>query len=267
MSDRTAGDERRWRRGTAAIIGGLLVAGVLVAFIVLPVAQSSRIGLDPWTAILRFCGIPVSQPVSGPAVEPVSAVAWTTEVIDGLASADPEAGAAAAQGCAACHGASGVSPSPAFPHLAGQSAYALYKQLHDFRSGSRVNAVMASFAAGLDDQAIIDLAGHYSALSTGTLDPIASVEDPVIRALVMTGDPARAIPACVSCHGAGVGGPIETPTIAGQQRDYLAGQLRLYASGERRNDIYGRMRAIAARLTDDEIDRLAAYYSAVPTQR
>ena len=50
-----------------------------------------------------------------------------------------------------------------------------------------------------------------------------------------------------------VGGPIETPTLTGQHQAYLANQLRLYRSGARRNDVYRRMREIAAELTDAEI--------------
>jgi len=38
--------------------------------------------------------------------------------------------------------------------------------------------------------------------------------------------------------------------------------LRMYASGERRNDVYARMRVIAAKLTSGEIDGLSRYYSA-----
>jgi len=36
----------------------------------------------------------------------------------------------------------------------------------------------------------------------------------------------------------------------------------LYASGERRNDVYGRMRVIASKLTPAEINGLAVYYRA-----
>jgi hypothetical protein len=36
----------------------------------------------------------------------------------------------------------------------------------------------------------------------------------------------------------------------------------MYASGERRNDVYARMRVIAAQLTPREIDGLSRYYSA-----
>jgi hypothetical protein len=36
----------------------------------------------------------------------------------------------------------------------------------------------------------------------------------------------------------------------------------MYASGDRRNDVYGRMRTIAAKLTPAKINRLATYYRA-----
>jgi cytochrome c553 len=50
--------------------------------------------------------------------------------------------------------------------------------------------------------------------------------------------------------------------LAEQGKEYIALQLKLYASGERRNDVYGRMRAIASRSSQPEIDGLAAYYRA-----
>ena len=36
-----------------------------------------------------------------------------------------------------------------------------------------------------------------------------------------------------------------------------------YRAGTRRNDVYQRMRTIAGRLTDEEIQALAAYYQGV----
>jgi cytochrome c553 len=80
--------------------------------------------------------------------------------------------------------------------------------------------------------------------------------------LVELGDPNRNIPPCAACHRPGSGGPIETPILAEQGQEYIALQLKMYASGERRNDVYGRMRMIAARLTPAEINGLAAYYRA-----
>jgi cytochrome c553 len=55
---------------------------------------------------------------------------------------------------------------------------------------------------------------------------------------------------------------VETPVLAEQRAEYLVQQLKLFASGERRNDVYGRMRILAPKLTSTEIDGLAAYYRA-----
>src|ERR1700676_1802967 len=51
--------------------------------------------------------------------------------------------AAGAPACAECHAYNGASDgSGAFPRIAGQSAYYLAKQLRDYASGVRANAVM-----------------------------------------------------------------------------------------------------------------------------
>jgi cytochrome c553 len=65
-----------------------------------------------------------------------------------------------------------------------------------------------------------------------------------------------------ACHRPGSGGPIETPILSEQGQEYIALQLKMYATGERRNDVYGRMRTIASKLTQTEIDGLAKYYRA-----
>jgi cytochrome c553 len=49
--------------------------------------------------------------------------------------------------------------------------------------------------------------------------------------------------------------------LTGQHLDYLRAQLKAFASGERHNDIYHRMRSVASRLSDDEIERLALHYA------
>jgi cytochrome c553 len=57
-----------------------------------------------------------------------------------------------------------------------------------------------------------------------------------------------------------VGGPIETPVIIGQSREYMLAQLNAYASGDRKNDVYGRMRNISRKLTTEEREQLARYF-------
>jgi cytochrome c553 len=64
-----------------------------------------------------------------------------------------------------------------------------------------------------------------------------------------------------ACHASNAGGPLETPTLSRQSQNYLAEQLHGFKTGDRRNDIYTRMRSIASKLTDQEIEALAAFYA------
>jgi cytochrome c553 len=69
--------------------------------------------------------------------------------------------------------------------------------------------------------------------------------------------------ACASCHGArGEGGLTGAPPLAGLPQAYLASQLAAYARGERQHPV---MTPIAARLTPQEREALAAYYAGLPT--
>ena len=53
--------------------------------------------------------------------------------------------------CAACHGADGNSGTPVNPKLAQQHPEYTVKQLQEFKSGKRANAVMSGMAATLSD--------------------------------------------------------------------------------------------------------------------
>jgi cytochrome c553 len=234
--------------------------------------QGSEVG-SLWSAICRAVGIQPGTPAvlvaeSETPAEPVSQVVWTSDLIGQLDARDPAAGETVAELCIGCHGdADDPQADPLYPKLAGQSALAIYKQMHDFGSGSRPSDFMTPIVESPDEDAILDVSAYYASLGRGTLDPdVAVLDDAETAQLINRGDPARGIPACVSCHGTRSGGPMETPTIAGQNADYLAAQLRAYADGSRRNDVYARMRTIAAALTEDEIIRVSAYYAGVPQQ-
>ena len=65
---------------------------------------------------------------------------------------------------------------------------------------------------------------------------------------------------CASCHGpAGNSVNPDWPRLAGQSAVYVAEQLRLFRSGVRNNPV---MKPLAATLSDQDIDDLAAYYEA-----
>jgi cytochrome c553 len=261
--------DRTWRLGgTLGVLAALAIGGVL-GFIVLPVVQSRAAGIDAYTAICRAIGIlPGSParptPLSQAAAQPVTKVSWSATTFDELYRADRARGARLAEeSCVACHTLEGNTPDPTIPRNIGQSVFALYKQLHDFRSGARTSEIMTPLVKDLDDKQIADLAAYYGRLIRGAIDPEQSgrYAGADIQNIVTNGDVARGLPPCSACHGARTGGPIETPTLTGQYAQYLEAQLKAFAGGARHNDIYHRMRSVAAKLTPNEIRLLATYYS------
>src|SRR5262249_57319469 len=98
-------------------------------------------------------------------------VVWNRETLHAIASGNAQQAKALALGCAGCHGAEGVSPSEAFPNLAGLSKEDMYKALKDYRDGKRQNPTMQGIARALDDQKIADLAAYYASLPLTVLSP------------------------------------------------------------------------------------------------
>ncbi len=261
--------DRSWRRGAIGSVLGLLAFASLCGFIIVPVVQGYQAGIDPYTAICRSLGIlpgtpAEKQPVSKALAAPVSNVAWTQPVLSRLNTPNAVEGARiASETCSACHGEKGLTADPKqFPNMAGQSAFAIYKQLHDYKSGARKNELMQNAVSGLSDAQMADVAAHFAKQIQPRWD-ITWVRsaDPPADVLARAGDITRSLAACESCHSPRAGGPTETPVLFAQTPAYLAAQLRAYKSGERRNDLYARMRDIAGKLTEQEIDQLAMYYS------
>ncbi|MEM7377815.1 MAG: c-type cytochrome [Pseudomonadota bacterium] len=177
-----------------------------------------------------------------------------------LADGDAAAGKGKAMVCAACHGADGNAAAPTFPKLAGQHADYTIKQLAEFKSGARANAIMMPQAAGLSDQDMADLAAFY-AEQTGSVGVAGDGALPLGETIYRAGIPGSNTPACASCHGpnaAGVPGA-GFPMLSGQHAAYTAAQLRAYRDGSRNTDPNGVMRAATKRMTDAEIDAVAAY--------
>ena len=78
------------------------------------------------------------------------------------AAGDVAAGKAKSVVCGACHGPTGNSMNPMWPHLAGQQAAYLVKQLKDFKSGARKDPVMAPMAVPLSVQDMENLAAYFA---------------------------------------------------------------------------------------------------------
>ena len=195
--------------------------------------------------------------------EPSSAVAFDMATIQLLRAADPGRGEALAKEgkCAKCHGDAGVSDDPEDVNIAGMSASYIYKQLKDYQLKSRDDKDMFKKTRNLDDRQMADLAAWFASQVPA---PVAADRntDPAILQLVYHGDPKRLLKACASCHGRdGRGGQFDHPALAGQYPEYLVYTLTEFKEEDRTNDIYSRMRHIAAALTEEEIEALAGYYA------
>jgi cytochrome c553 len=160
--------------------------------------------------------------------------------------------------CAACHGADGNSGSPANPKLAGQHPEYLVKQLQEYKSGKRANAIMQGMAATLSD---VDMKNVAAWLASQKAKPGFAKEKDLValgERIWRGGIADRNIAACAGCHSPnGAGIPAQYPRIAGQHAEYTAAQLTAFREGIRKNNV--QMSQVAAKLNDREIRAVADY--------
>jgi cytochrome c553 len=177
-----------------------------------------------------------------------------------LSAGSVETGATKAVVCQACHGANGNSSNPEWPSLAGLGADYIAEQLKNFKEGKRTNPVMMPNAASLSPADMADLGAYFDSLTNTGLEADPSYWQAGEK-LYRGGDQARAIPACMACHGpTGRGNePGKFPALRGQQSVYVMKQLTDYASGARPTGPNGIMQTIAKRLTSEDIRNLASY--------
>lgn len=195
--------------------------------------------------------------------EPSSHVAWTPTQLNFVKNGNPSKGQELAKACAGCHGDKGISPSLAYPSLAGQLPTYLYKQLQDYKHGNRQDSTMNAVAQALSEQDAADLAAWYAA-QPPVFQSRSMMKYEQAENLVKIGSRERTLPPCEVCHGKdGKGQPMDMPALAGQNASYTSHTLKAFKNGSRRNDIYGRMRLLAEMLTDQEIEELGLYYQNV----
>ncbi len=175
------------------------------------------------------------------------------------AKADPAKGSAIYNGvCASCHGAEGNSAIPVNPKLAQQHPEYIAKQLAEFKSGKRANAVMLGFASALSEDDMRNV-GAYLA-STKAKPGFAKDKDLAAlgEKIYRGGIADRQIPACAGCHSPnGAGIPSQYPRLSGQHADYTVSQLTQFRDGIRKNSL--QMGQVAAKLNDREIKAVADY--------
>jgi cytochrome c553 len=180
---------------------------------------------------------------------------------------DPVRGQSLALVCSACHGADGNSVNPEWPKLAGQHPQYLFKQLTDYKSGMRQNALMAAQVMNLGEQDFRDLSAFYARQT-----PTYGVADAAVvergELIYRGGIPAAGVAACTACHGpTGNGNPAALfPRVAGQHARYNADQLRYFRNEQRANDHGRMMRNLARRMSDADILAVSEYMAGLRAQ-
>lgn len=160
--------------------------------------------------------------------------------------------------CASCHNADGNSAIATNPKLAQQHPEYILKQLQDYKSGKRKNAVMQGMAATLSEEEMRDVAYFVGSkkIKPGFAKDKATVAlgEHIYRGGIL----GRGVPACAGCHSpTGSGIPVQYPRLGGQHAEYTSAQLTAFRDGVRLNSV--QMTGAAALLNDREIKALADY--------
>jgi cytochrome c553 len=158
-----------------------------------------------------------------------------------------EKGKAATTACTDCHGEDGNSTAPGIPSLAGQQPLYFVSAVRAYLDGRREKPTMEMLRA-LDAVDLESLAFYYAS------------QTPATREAAVFGDPAAGEPLtarCGGCHGAdGVSTDSATPTLAGQDPQYLVAAIKGYRDQSRHHDV------MRDENTDKEIEDIAAFYAA-----
>ena len=160
--------------------------------------------------------------------------------------------------CAGCHAADGNSAIPGNPKLSQQHPEYLIKQLQEYKSGKRANAIMQGLASGLSDEDMRNISYWVTSKKVKpgfATDPALAKEG---ERIYRGGIAERGITACAGCHSPnGAGIPAQNPRLGAQHAEYLATQLTYFRDGVRKNNL--QMTQVAAKLNDREIKALADY--------
>lgn len=172
--------------------------------------------------------------------------------------------------CTACHGPQGrAAPDGYYPRLAGKPAGYLYNQLLNFRDGRRHYGLMTQLIEPLSDTYLMEIAQYFSQLEVPYPAPLPAAASPEAmrhgQQLVMQGDAARRLPACVQCHGQAMTGVAPAiPGLLGLPRDYLNAQLGAWKAGQRRAHAPDCMKNVVEKLTVEDINAVASWVAAQP---
>lgn len=194
----------------------------------------------------RASAQPPMPPAAADDLRPIYATAL--DVADGRRLAEAS--------CARCHGPDGISSTPGVPHLAGQRAAYLYRELRAYQSGARGDDNMNGMVKFLSSDALVQVSAFYASLDppqpAGNAPAVPAAPDPA-----EAGKAAAA--ACAGCHGEdGVSKTPGIPNLTGLEPQYLVAAMKAYKSGQRKSDV---MKAMLATVDGARLDNIALHYA------
>ncbi|BAU56642.1 cytochrome c4 [Halorhodospira halochloris] len=173
--------------------------------------------------------------------------------------------------CVACHGATGVSDVAEWPSIAGQHADYVRYHLEMFRDEERYDpqGLMTPESVGLSDEDIENLAAFFVKQDP---PPAQDVDEELAERgerIYFGGIRESNVASCTGCHGPqgkGVEGALY-PRVAGQEQQYMIDAMKGYKSGDRDSDRNSEMRDIASRMSEEDIEAVAAFMSSLGPDR
>jgi len=158
-----------------------------------------------------------------------------------------EEGEAIAAVCIVCHGENGNSTTPGVPSIAGQQPLYFIAATQAYLHGIREISTMEETLRGLSKTDIEKLALYYAS------------QTPLPREKPPFGDPIAGEPlsaSCGGCHGAnGISHDAATPSLAGQDPQYLLNATAAYRGHVRQHDV------MFGDKSDEDIQNIAAFYA------
>ena len=189
---------------------------------------------DVRNAVAYYASLPPVAGGSGKPIQPLSPY---------------DRGQALAAACASCHGPDGNSTTPGTPTLAGQQPHYFVAALNEYHAGDRQTPATRAMLRVGGKLEVESLALYYAS------------QIPVKRAAPSAGDPAAGEPLtgmCGGCHGArGVSSDAATPSLAGQDGQYLIAAITAYGKTRRHET----MESQVAKLGAHDIENIAAFYA------
>jgi len=246
---RSAAAELEGVRPGTLIAVGLLVAALLVTGIVSLVRFLTRDSARPGVEAVSTIAPPATARRHGP-------VAVRDTMEERVAP------------CGQCHSSATEATKDGFsPRIAGKPAGYLFNQLVSFRDGRRGYQPMVYLLQNLPDDYLREMAAYFSKSNLPYPPPeparLPPAETQRARSLVEHGDPARGVPACIECHGAGLAGIAPNiPGLLGLPRQYMNAQFGAWRNGTLRSIEPDCMGEVARRLAPEDAAVLASWLAA-----